>query len=163
MPDCKTRSCRDSNPGKNSCRECPMTISKNLRCALVGVLLLNLAFAAARRVPPTLAQNSTSGATEKMIKPMTYPPARKSDQVDDYHGTNVADPYRWLEDLDSVETKEWVRAENRLTEGFLEKISARETIRRRITALQNYERYGVATVRGGGYFYEKKDGLKNHT
>src|SRR2546426_174987 len=138
-----------------------MTISKNLRCTLVGVLLLNLSFAAARRVPPTLAQNSTSGATEKMIKPMTYPPARKSDQVDDYHGTKVADPYRWLEDLDSAETRSWVEAENKLTFAYLNEISASGKIRERLTKLWNYERYGTPFKEGGHYFYTRNSGLQN--
>src|SRR5215510_10751649 len=61
----------------------------------------------------------TAGITQQMIKPNNYPPARKSDQVDDYHGTKVADPYRWLEDLDSEETRNWVEAENNLSFGFL--------------------------------------------
>ena len=61
----------------------------------------------------------TAGITQQMIKPNTYPPARKSDQVDDYHGVKVADPYRWLEDLDSEETRAWVEAENKLSFAYL--------------------------------------------
>jgi prolyl oligopeptidase len=57
-----------------------------------------------------------------MIQTNNYPAARKSDQVDDYHGTKVADPYRWLEDLDSAETAKWVEAQNKLTFGFLNSI-----------------------------------------
>ena len=60
-----------------------------------------------------------------MIKPNNYPPARKSDQVDDYHGVKVADPYRWLEDLDSEETRKWIEAENKLSFGYLAAIPQR--------------------------------------
>ena len=58
-------------------------------------------------------------ATQQMITSNNYPPTRKSDQVDDYHGVIVADPYRWLEELDSAETKAWVEAQNKLTFGYL--------------------------------------------
>src|SRR6185436_21042287 len=61
------------------------------------------------------AQNSTPGAAQQMMKKYTYPGARKGDQLDDYHGVKVADPYRWLEDLDSEETSNWVEAENKLS------------------------------------------------
>src|SRR5260370_24569583 len=64
------------------------------------------------------AQNSTAGVTQQMIRSNNYPVARKTDQVDDYHGTKAADPYRWLEDLDSQETRSWVEADNKLSFGF---------------------------------------------
>ena len=73
--------------------------------------------------------------------PMIYPEARRSDQVDDYHGTKVADPYRWLEDTDSAETHAWVEAENKLTFGYLEQIPHRQAIHERLTKLWNYERF----------------------
>src|ERR1051325_4188630 len=57
---------------------------------------------------------------------LTYPPARKGDIVDDYHGVKIADPYRWLEDSDSPETREWIEAENRLTLGWLASIPDRD-------------------------------------
>ena len=79
--------------------------------------------------PAALAQNATAGAAQKMIKPLTYPTARKGDQVDDYHGLKVADPYRWLEDLDSEERAGWWEAENRLTASFLNEIPARARIK----------------------------------
>jgi prolyl oligopeptidase len=74
-----------------------------------------------------------------MMKPNNYPPARKSDQVDDYHGVKVADPYRWLEDLDSEETRAWVEAENKLSFAYLAAIPARTALKERLTKLWNYE------------------------
>src|SRR5215468_894600 len=75
------------------------------------------------------AQNSTTGISQQMMKTNGYPVARKGDQVDDYHGVKVADPYRWLEDLDSDETRAWVEAENKLTFSFLDGIPARSAIK----------------------------------
>ncbi|HEU4508837.1 MAG TPA: prolyl oligopeptidase family serine peptidase [Pyrinomonadaceae bacterium] len=96
-----------------------------------------------------------------MIKPNSYPPARKADQVDDYHGVKVADPYRWLEDLDSEETRKWVEAQNKLSFGFLDSIPARATLKDRITKLWNYEKYGIPSREGNRYFYTRNSGLQN--
>ena len=93
--------------------------------------------------------------------PLTYPQPRRTDQVDDYHGTKVADPYRWLEDTDSAETHAWVEAENKLTFGYLEKIPYRQAIRDRLTKLWNYERYTIPHQEGGRYFYDHNNGLQN--
>jgi prolyl oligopeptidase len=90
-----------------------------------------------------------------------FPATRQSDHVDDYHGTKVADPYRWLEDLDSPETRAWVEAQNEVTFGFLSQIPAREKIRRRLTDLWNFERFTLPVKRGGRYFYTRNDGLQN--
>src|SRR4051812_12067483 len=68
----------------------------------------------------------------------TYPAAPRGDVVDDYHGTKVADPYRWLEDLDSPETTAWVQAQNKLTFGFLEQLPQRAYFRDRLTQLWNF-------------------------
>ena len=102
-----------------------------------------------------------AGVAQQMIKPNNYPPARKSDQVDDYHGTKVADPYRWLEDLASEETRNWVEAENKLSFGFLASIPARNTIKERLTKLWNYEKYGIPFKEGNRYFYTRNSGLQN--
>ncbi|HKY30298.1 MAG TPA: prolyl oligopeptidase family serine peptidase [Pyrinomonadaceae bacterium] len=98
-----------------------------------------------------------------MIKPITYPRTRRGDDVDDYHGTKVADPYRWLEDLDSPETAAWVEAQNKLTSSFLNEIPARATINSRLTKLWNYERYGVPFKEGSNYFYSRNSGLQNQS
>src|SRR5437762_12034040 len=92
---------------------------------------------------------------------MTYPPARRSDQVDNLHGVRVEDPYRWLEDADSPETKAWVAAENALTASYLHKIPGRERIVRRLTELWNFERFTDFFQAGGRYFYSRNDGLQN--
>ncbi|HEX6285570.1 MAG TPA: prolyl oligopeptidase family serine peptidase [Pyrinomonadaceae bacterium] len=98
-----------------------------------------------------------------MIQTHNYPAARTSDQVDDYHGTKVADPYRWLEDLDSAETAKWVEAQNKLTFGFLNSIPQRAAIRERLTKLWNYEKFGVPFKEGSRYFYTRNSGLQNQS
>jgi prolyl oligopeptidase len=99
--------------------------------------------------------------------PFVYPESRRDAQVDDYHGTTVADPYRWLENPDSPETKAWVEAQNKLTFSYLAQIPQRDRLQQRLTQLWNYEKYsapfkqgdqGEATQR---YFYFKNDGLQN--
>src|ERR1700731_620576 len=93
--------------------------------------------------------------------PLVYPQPKRGDQVDDYHGVKVADPYRWLEDTDSAETHAWVEAEDKLTFDYLEKIPYRHAIRDRLTKLWNYERYTVPQQQGGRYFFDHNDGLQN--
>lgn len=92
---------------------------------------------------------------------LVYPATQKGPQTDNYHGTVVADPYRWLEDANSAETHAWVTAENALTQAYLGQIAARAPIRQRLTALWNYERYSVPYKEGGRYFYSRNDGLQN--
>ena len=94
---------------------------------------------------------------------ISYPPTRKGDVVDDYHGTKVPDPYRWLEDVDSPETRAWVEAENRVTFAYLEQIPERERIRRRLTELWDYPKYGAPFKKGGRYFFFKNSGLQNQS
>ncbi|HEY9821162.1 MAG TPA: prolyl oligopeptidase family serine peptidase [Candidatus Sericytochromatia bacterium] len=92
-----------------------------------------------------------------------YPSSRKADQVDDYHGTKVADPYRWLENPDSEETKAWVEKQNQITFSYLGEIPVREQIKQRLTQLWNYEKYGSPFKEGDRYFYFKNDGLQNQS
>ncbi|HEY9649548.1 MAG TPA: prolyl oligopeptidase family serine peptidase [Coleofasciculaceae cyanobacterium] len=100
---------------------------------------------------------------ESSHKTLNYPFSHKVDQIDDYHGTKVADPYRWLEDPDSEETKAWVEAQNNVTFGYLGEIPVRETIKQRVTQLWNYEKYGIPFKEGNRYFYFKNDGLQNQS
>lgn len=97
----------------------------------------------------------------KSMQKITYPPAPKGDIVDDYHGAKVPDPYRWLEDPDSDESRAWIEAENEITFKFLAEIRERDPIKKRLTALWDFERYGVPFHRGGRYFYEHNNGLQN--
>lgn len=109
---------------------------------------------------PDVATDPTDTTTQT-DPPSRYPVARMADQVDDYHGTKVADPYRWLEDLDSDETRAWVEAENQVTFGYLAAIEARPAIRAKLESLWNYERFGTPAVYGKRYFFTKNDGLQN--
>lgn len=102
---------------------------------------------------------------------LSYPAAKTVAQLDDYHGTAVADPYRWLEDDNSAETKSWVKEQQALTESQLAAVPAREAIRTRLTELWNYEKFHVqipggnglpaVTIRDQRYFFWKNDGLQN--
>jgi len=103
---------------------------------------------------------SSLGAAESDSK---YPLSRRSDHVDTYHGVEVPDPYRWLEDPDSDETKAWVAAQNKVTFGYLESIPQRAALKDRLTKLWNFERYGTPEQRGGRYFYTRNDGLQNQS
>jgi len=95
--------------------------------------------------------------------PLVYPATKKTDQIDDYHGTKVADPYRWLEEPDSPETRAWVQAQNQVTFDWLSQIPSRDRIRQRLMSLWNYERYGHPHKKGGRYFYSRNDGLQNQS
>ena len=94
---------------------------------------------------------------------LPYPETPKSSQVDDYHGTKVADPYRWLENDRSPETLAWVKAENRVTSQYLSGISFRGKLGKRLDELQNYVRYTSPVVRGEYVFFTKNDGLQNQS
>lgn len=92
-----------------------------------------------------------------------YPKTKKVEQTDDYHGTKVSDPYRWLEDDNSEETAAWVKAQNKVTSDYLNRIPEREKIEKRLTELWNYEKYSAPFKQGGKYFYYKNDGLQNQS
>jgi prolyl oligopeptidase len=94
---------------------------------------------------------------------MKYPVSKTIPQVDTYHGTKVADPYRWLEDPDAADTKAWVEAQNKVTFDYLKAIPQRQEIQTRLTKLWNYEKYGMPFKRGARYFYYKNDGLQNQS
>src|SRR5262245_39366609 len=120
--------------------------------AIVALLSLS-AVAPARKMS---AQSETT-----MNKTFVYPTAKKVDQIDDYHGVQVADPYRWLEDPDSADSRAWIEAQNKLTFGFLNEIPERAKIKERLTKLWNYEKYMPPFKEGDRYFYFKNDGLQN--
>ncbi len=96
--------------------------------------------------------------------PVTYPATRKDTAVaDDYFGTKIKDPYRWLEDDQSAETKDWVQKQNIVTFGYLGQIPYREKIRKRLEQIWNYEKYGTPFKEGGKYYFFKNDGLQNQS
>jgi prolyl oligopeptidase len=90
-----------------------------------------------------------------------YPVAEKQEVTDDYFGTIVADPYRWMEDDTTEKVAGWVEAENKVTQAFLAKIPFREPLKQRLTDLTNYEKIGMPFKKHGKYYYYKNDGLQN--
>ncbi len=101
--------------------------------------------------------------TVAVSQTLEYPKAQKGDVVDDYFGTKVRDPYRWLEDTDSPETVAWVKTENLLTGTYMEKLADRAPFRNELTKLLNYQRYTVPEYEGHRYVYRKNDGLQNQS
>ncbi len=95
------------------------------------------------------------------IMTFSYPSTPKSETVDDFHGTPVPDPYRWLEEADDPLVKAWTEAQNRLTREYLDKIPALEKIKTRLTELWNFPKYETLSKAGGKYFFTKNDGLQN--
>jgi prolyl oligopeptidase len=92
-----------------------------------------------------------------------YPVTKKVDMVDNYFGTKVADPYRWLENDTSAATAEWVKEQNQVTNNYLSNISFRDKIREKLTKIWNYPKYGVPFREGPWYFYNKNNGLQNQS
>ena len=94
----------------------------------------------------------------KQIKHMPYPETQRTDVVDDYFGTKVADPYRWLEDDNSEATAAWVKAQNAVTQDYLSQIPFRDAIRGRLTQLWNYPKEGIPAKHGDAWYYFYNDG-----
>lgn len=113
---------------------------------LVGILLITVAC-----------------SQKKETSSMKYPETKKVDTTDTYFGIPVADPYRWLENDTTKETAEWVSAQNELTFGYLNSIPYRETVKKRLEALYNYERLSAPFKEGNYYYFYKNDGLQNHS
>jgi prolyl oligopeptidase len=93
------------------------------------------------------------GTQMSLTKNFHYPPAHQDDVIETYHGTAIADPYRWLEDPDSAETQAWVAAQNELTQSFLAELTSRPQIEQRLTSLWDYPKYSTPEERHGRYFY----------
>lgn len=94
---------------------------------------------------------------------VSYPEVQRGDQVDEYFGTSVADPYRWLEDDRSEETERWVKAQNKVTFQYLAQIPFRGSLKKRLTELWNYEKFSAPFKEGENYYYFKNDGLQNQS
>jgi prolyl oligopeptidase len=102
---------------------------------------------------------SSCGPSSQMEK-VSYPPTTKGDVVDDYFGTQVADPYRWMEDLDSKPVADWIAAQNQVTMSYLAKLPLREHFRTRITQFWDYPKVGIPRREATRYFYSKNSGLQ---
>jgi prolyl oligopeptidase len=107
----------------------------------------------------TLIIPTTSALSQKL----SYPQSRRSDQVDSYFGTTVADPYRWLEDDNSPETTKWVEEQNKVTFAYLDRIPYRAAVRGRLERLFNYAKYTAPSRKGENYVFYKNDGLQNQS
>ena len=103
------------------------------------------------------------GTTALLAQGLQYPATKKIDHVDTYHGTKVADPYRWLENDTSADTAAWVEAENKVTFPYLEKIPYRQQLVARVNQLNNYPKYSSPSRKGPYYFFSKNDGLQNQS
>jgi prolyl oligopeptidase len=124
---------------------------------------LILSMAMVLLVPGHARAEAKDSAAAKEDEKLNYPTTKTVDCVEDYHGKKIADPYRWLEDLDDADTRAWIEAQNKVTFAYLEKLPQRESIRKRLTELWNYERYGLPRKRGDRYFYTRNDGLQNQS
>lgn len=126
------------------------------------LLFLSAGFLCCFGIENAEAQSSSSPAASP-VKTWHYPVSPKIEQVDDYHGTKVKDPYRWLEELDSSQTRAWIQAQNELTRGYLGKLPKREAIKNRLTELWNYEKISPPLHIKNSYFYLKNNGLQNQS
>jgi prolyl oligopeptidase len=97
------------------------------------------------------------------VEQLPYPETPRNDVADEYHGRRIPDPYRWLEDLDSPQTRAWITAQNAIVEQFLSRVPARSQIRKRLQRLWNYERFGIPHKEGGRYFLTYNSGLQNQS
>jgi prolyl oligopeptidase len=139
--------------------------------ALLPVAIVALALSllsTSQLTPQTRAQNAQKTAPttggETGSPSLVYPESKKGPTVDDYFGTKVADPYRWLEaDASVPEVASWVEAQNKVTFAYLEKIPFRQKIKDRLTQLFNYPKYSSPARRGEYFFYTKNDGLQNQS
>ncbi len=101
-----------------------------------------------------------SACRQASLPKVSYPATQKGDVVEDYFGTKVPDPYRWMEDLDSKPVADWIAAENKVTFDYLAKLPMREHFKRRITELWDYPKVSIPVREGGRYFYSKNSGLQ---
>src|SRR5829696_1959377 len=102
-------------------------------------------------------------STAVLAQQLTYPATKKVDHVDVYHGTKVADPYRWLEDDLSPQTAAWVEAQNKVTFPYLEAIPYRAQLQKRVKELSDYAKFSSPSRKGPYYFYNKNEGLQDQS
>jgi prolyl oligopeptidase len=134
--------------------------------SLIWLLSLALVAACSQQEPPANKnQEQSKVTTEELQSPLSdrieYPQTRKGDDVDEYFGVKVPDPYRWLEDDMSAETAEWVKAQNKVTFDYLNRIPYRNKIKQKLEKLWNYEKYSRPFKEGKYTYFYKNDGLQN--
>ena len=127
---------------------------------LSSFILLALAFASCTNNQNNMSDTISPADT---IETLAYPKTAKGDVIDDYFGTKVPDPYRWLENDTSAETKAWVIEENKVTDNYLSKIPYRDEIKKRLEILWNYEKYSAPFKEGKYTYFYKNDGLQNQS
>src|SRR5689334_620702 len=130
-----------------------------LKHSLLTFAFFALVLSLAALAPLLTRADDTKNGKSKIA----YPETKKGEVVDDYFGTKVPDPYRWLEDETSPETKAWVDQENKLTFSYLDRIPYRDKLKDRLTQLFNYPRISAPFRRGDTYFFTKNDGLQNQS
>ena len=128
------------------------------QCLVAAGLILMTTSVALLSGCQTVRQDSA-----RSLPKTAYPATTRTNQIDDYHGVSVEDPYRWLEDDNAADTKAWVEAQNQVTFAYLDRIAERPLLKQRLTELWNYERYGIPFKQGDRYFYFKNDGLQNQS
>lgn len=106
---------------------------------------------------------ASCSSSEPTAPGLAYPATTKADVVEDYHGTKVPDPYRWMEDLDSKPVADWVAAQNAVTDPYLASLPLRQRLNQRLTTLWNYPRVGLPDMEGGKLFYSKNTGLQRQS
>lgn len=135
---------------------------KRIRFAFLSLAALSI-LSMSLSTPLRFAHAQRNGDGDGNNSPIKYPETKKVETVDDYFGTKVPDPYRWLEDDSSPEVAAWVEAENKVTYAYLDQISYRAAIKDRLMKLYNYPKYGAPSRRGEWFFSTKNDGLQNQS
>lgn len=145
-----------------------------MRTSLLFLLLLTLFITACQQQSQepagTQAVEQANASADQAVAesnddPFNYPETKTVQVIDEYHGTTVADPYRWLEDdvRESEEVEAWVEAQNVVTNAYLDSLPGRDRIKARLTELWDYERYSIPFSEGGKVFYSRNDGLQNQS
>ena len=135
---------------------------QRIKFRATAVALLTLVSLTIAPLNSVVAQQATIVKTSAERK-LSYPATKKGDVVEDYFGTKVADPYRWLEDNDSPEVAAWVESENKVTFDYLGRIPYRKAIHDRLVKLYNYPKIGAPSRRGEWFVFSKNDGLQNQS
>ncbi|MCW9000154.1 MAG: S9 family peptidase, partial [Kangiellaceae bacterium] len=137
---------------------------KKITSIAIATLLAACSGDSPEQTKPDQAKQDTAQvkpALDNQVSKVNYPVTKKGEVVDTYFETQIADPYRWLEDDRSLETGEWVKAQNKVTFGYLDRIPYREQIKKRLETLWNYEKVGSPFKEGAYTYFYKNDGLQN--